>query len=336
VGYQKNVCEDLSGVPPAYMAWYQAMFERGQRVPPPVGGATTVYTPVAVLVTGHKLSVRELYSMPGLLRATYLDGRQFLVAKDKVSIDQKEVHLPAEKAQFCLSGGRYQIPVAAWTHGPHLKLYNLYRQEEVPVQLHVEQVMAVDGRLYVQNGENLLEILLQETGINTVLPVYHQVGVVSQYATRFYDGLAVQQLFGNTFLSVFPQTRQHVQVPVPSLQGHKVVNARYQDRVCVIITHDQNKYHRHVLRFSKDFRSNDIRTVQDVDVQVLNFTVLDNGVCLLLNEEGKLEMFRNDPNSAGVQLLEDPALSAGVVLTSSGSEAQFVHGDKLYAMTMRP
>jgi hypothetical protein len=95
------------------------------------------------------------------------------------------------------------------------------------------------------------------------------------------------------------------------------------------------RYDRLVFRFADDFGSYDARVVGDVSSTDLNFTVLDTGVVLHLDEEGALELFSRRAGAHGVQTFADAGVGADARLFHTGAQAYVARGPKLYKFTMR-
>ena len=157
-----------------------------------------------------------------------------------------------------------------------------------------------------------------------------------QNSTRLYQGCAIQSLLGDAWVSLFPQAGFHYQVAVPELKGHKIVQAKYDNQVLMVLATKNGQYHRFVFRFDpSNYKDYDVRTVKDVTATDLNFITLDTGVCVCLNEEEQLELFSNRRGSKSVKTIEDPALGGDMRLVKDGARVLFFRGNKLYSLRMK-
>jgi hypothetical protein len=94
------------------------------------------------------------------------------------------------------------------------------------------------------------------------------------------------------------------------------------------------KYDRFVFRYSSDFKTQDVQVATDISYTGINFTTLDSGVVMLMNEQEELELFSRNPNSAAKKVIADPAL-AGIRLYSQAGQAMFTRQNKIYKFSMR-
>ena len=126
---------------------------------------------------------------------------------------------------------------------------------------------------------------------------------------------------------------------MPELDAYRVMDAKY-DRgmkggVLVIKARTlKGRYDRLMFRFDDVFTKYDLRTSEDVDnASYINFVVTDAGVCILLNEDDKLELTSAHMGSTQMKIVEDKAL-AGARLYKQGTQVLLAKGDRLYAMKL--
>jgi hypothetical protein len=63
--------------------------------------------------------------------------------------------------------------------------------------------------------------------------------------------------------------------------------------------------------------------------------VNDAGVCMMVNEEEKVEAFSNLSNTTQVKMMEDPAIAGDMQLFHDGTAMLFAQGKKLYKISMK-
>jgi hypothetical protein len=154
-------------------------------------------------------------------------------------------------------------------------------------------------------------------------------------SARLFEGVAMQSLLGAYYASVLRPPGACHQVRLRELDGYHILDARLGGRVLVVIGATGGRYDRLVFRFAEDFADYDVRVARDVTSANINFTVLDGGVVLLLNDEDKLEVFSEERGSARLSLLADPSVRGDVRLFSAGPRALFARADKLYRLSLR-
>jgi hypothetical protein len=193
-------------------------------------------------------------------------------------------------------------------------------------------VMEYGNRIYIQNDCSILEAQFFE-GQKTLITL-RPVGNCLEKATQLYPGVAIQNLLGTYYASFFPQSGQCHQIAIKELTGYKVLDAKFENGVLMIVVSKRGKYDRFVMRFASDW-SYDLRVVKDVTYSGLNFTVLDNGICVCINEEEKVEIFSHTKDRADIKEIDDPAIDSSMKLFHKGMKVLFAKGNKLFSMSMK-
>jgi hypothetical protein len=329
-------------IPQNYLNWYKAIFEDGKRVPPPsdlVAMIQVVTQAVKQIGGSNNFSIDEIFEAPmEIIRHQYLGGKDVLVTNDrKIFVDKRPFAVPAtaNDPQIGMTPTT-QRPVAAWLEGREVKLWDVYMQREIPFILNGEAIMASEGRIYIKSHTKVLEVILTELP-NNLLASPHEVGSVMEHATNFYEGCVIQNLFDAHYASLFPATKQCHQFPLRELDGYKVIEAKYEHRVLMImaVNAKSGQYDRFVFRFARDWSGYDVRIVSDVQNMGLNFTVKDNGVGVCINEKEEVELFRAERGDANLTLIDDPAIEADMRVSHRGSETLVFKGRKLYSVNPR-
>ena len=213
-----------------------------------------------------------------------------------------------------------------------LRLWDVNRGMELSCSLNASGMMTTDGRIYVKQRAELHELRWLE--LPTALqPMLHPIANVLPQATRLFDGVAVQDMLGACYVSIFPQPGSCRTVRLCELDGAHVLDGRFDHNVLMLASEKAGKYAISVARFGEDYADYDLRTVDDVVSPDLNFVTLENGVCLWLNPQDELEIFSNRKGSGSVKVLNEPALH-GARLFKAGAQALFAKGETLYEMTM--
>jgi hypothetical protein len=65
---------------------------------------------------------------------------------------------------------------------------------------------------------------------------------------------------------------------------------------------------------------------------MINFIVLDNGICLLQNDE-KLEIFSN--TSTSIKIVEDNFLQQTYMLSQEGTQALAIVGNEVFKISLK-
>ena len=153
-------------------------------------------------------------------------------------------------------------------------------------------------------------------------------------ATRMFEGLAIQNLLGANYASIPGSGNVCHQVRLPALDSAQIVDAKLYRNVLVVVVAGKGQYDKLIFRFSRDFATHDVRRLPDVATTDIEFTVLDTGVVLHLNDDNNLEIFSSSKDSAQLSVLEDQALKENLKLFHTGAQALMAKGRNLYKFSL--
>ncbi len=352
-----RVCLPFSVIPPAYLSWYRALFEHGKRLPPPTDLREQLVLVVAAsagAVGNGPLQLIELCRFasdvvtPFVIRNTFSaltrDGLSGSVGPaGGVPSPVGTPLIPPVGGPGTPDGGpagaeigyspRERRPIAACVDAGRLVLFDLQQSRPLTTAIAADAVTSCDGRLLAQHGAVLHQVELLElpAGIQAALT---PVGNLLPNAARLFEGVAIQNLLGAWHAVLSPRAGTGYTVALPELAGYQVVNARYENQVLLVVGARAGQFDRFCFRFDPEFRHRDVRRDADVPNPELNFTVLDSGVVLLLNEQDELEMFSHRVGASDRQTLTDPALT-GAKLFHRGAQLLLARGGTLFAASLR-
>lgn len=208
--------------------------------------------------------------------------------------------------------------------------------EDVASVLNPSEVMSYNGTLYARTGDKILALTLTEVGSQSKDLAGPVVAAnVLEHATHLYPGTAIQSLLGACYVSVFPVAGTHHQIRIPELDGVRIQDAKYDNKVLMVVGFKKGVYNRWIFRFDDEFQAYDNRMIPDIKPESLNFVTLDTGLCVSMTEDETLELF---PNTKGVnksRVVSDPALSGEMRLYKKGGKVVFAKESKLYSLSLK-
>jgi len=326
----------VSVVPDAYRAWYEQIFAQGLRLPPPDEfGAAVVVVPRVKAVSGtNLLDIIELETLDSTVVSMWSDGAQLILVSDKsVWKDQRRFVPGGTVIGTAFSrAGRPVLVTHEGTETP--KLTDLSTKAAIPFRLAAREVAVHDGRLYCRGRTHIHEVVLTEAG-NQVIASSRVAANVLEHATQLFPGAVIQDMLGSAFVSLFIRAGAAQQVRMEELDEHRVLDAKFDGGVLMVLGEKKGRYDRFVFRFDPTHTSYDTRKVEDVQPEGLNFVVLDTGVCVCLTEEEKLELFSARKGSQAIKTVEDPVLGGDMKLSKKGGTVLFARGEKVYSMRLK-
>ena len=321
----------------AYMQWYRSVFIDNKRLPAPDQwqAVLSFVAKVKEIIGSNNFEIIELKQFADQVVGFYANkGREVVVTKEKVYIGGKETKIPSHKMRIGFTPKR-NIPYAAWLDDGVLKLTNLEDGSPIKVNLHGKSIMSCEGRVYVQGNNNISELAFVESGALFGAP--QSVASILPNATEMFQGVVIQDMFGNYVASVFPETGHHRQIKLDEIKDYRITEAKYEHNVLMVVAFhkESGQYDRFVYRFSTDWNGHDLRKVENISPVGINFTVLENGIVISLTEEEKIEVFSSKKDRPDVKSVGDPCIESDMRLCHVESEARFARGNKIYQIKFK-
>lgn len=333
-------CLPFDVIPEIYRKWFKAILEDGKRLPPPIdlSAVAQIITAVHKTVGSNNFDIKQLFEFVGNIietawigstKATLLDNGNLLL-NDKVAL--KDVPVSAKIGIT----NKNQHPVVAYTENNRLKLKNAITGGDIILDLFATDIMDCNGRLYIKNSTDLVEIQLIEVGNNIIAsPV--TVAQIMEHASKVFDGILIQNLLGAIYVSILPASTHHEQIRIKELDHYRIVDAKYSNKVLMTVCIDKkSQYDKLIFRFSDDFKTYDIRKIDNITyTSGINFAALDNGVCIHLNDDEDIEVFHNKKDSSALRVIDDTAVTGDMKLFSYGAQVLIGRGNQIFSMTMK-
>lgn len=200
------------------------------------------------------------------------------------------------------------------------------------------KIMQTEDRIYAQVGETVVELSILNTRNKDI--VARTRTYIMPKATTLYEGIVIQNILGDWHGTIFPDSQKTYQLKLPDLKGYKIIDAKYEKRVLMIIGNKNGKYDKFVYRFEKFGRQAEVEPKlfwksENITYSGINFTVLDTGVCACINDKEELLLFAASPSSNDIKKINDSILSSDMKLFSINNQLMFSKDNKVYKMKMK-
>lgn len=335
-----TVCNPLSVIPPRHLNYFKAVFQKGERSKPPLpdGIAPQQVPNEMVIIQGsQKFAVSQVtsYDSDLLFRINYC-GSEWAVTKTSIYFGSTP-HKRTEKfSRLMLCPAADGTPIAIGSSkGDTSVMATLAKDPTVPVF----KTRSKSGKFFIRNNAlytmwsgKLLETTFRSLG-GKIIGVEKPVENVAENSAVMYNGVILQVLLGRTWLAIPYQIGKSSSIPVPELDGYRIIGARCERNVCVVLSETSGKYYRHAIIFSDTlFREYTIRETPDVSYDEINMTVKDNGVCILLRDANSIEVFKD--NTQMVQV-SDPPFDSSMRLFSHSGQVFFANRNAVFTVSLR-
>lgn len=331
-----KVCYPLNIIPQGYRDWFKAVLEDGKRVAPPLdmNAVAVLARSFRIINSSQSLDINELDSLGSeIIDFFSKDGTDLIRAAGGFFLDRRRVCDNIGGPIGVAFTPKMNKTIIA-SSLPDVKLFNATDKKDIPLGIAADEVSSYDGRIYIRSKDKVFEVLFHENN-NRVVATTHLIANVLEHASRLYRGVVIQNLMGSTFASILDKSQMSYQIHIKELDSYRIVEARYENRILVVVGARGNVYDRMVFVFNDTFSAYDMRVVNDVALTGLNFTVLDSGVCVLLTEDEKLELFSNKYGSHSVKVIDDSALGNDMTLSRIGGKVIFHKDEKVFSMKMK-
>lgn len=305
-------CQTLDVIPKGHLKWFEAVFEKGERSAPPDPDQVQIVTgPVKakIISSNDKFNITVLRKYDSPIEAlSYIDGICYAITQKSVLGDNKEfatfspetgyVAKRTVKDLVAVQGDKPAIVEFNKLEG---KLrYKTFENKEIG-EIESKGFFVANRSVYTVVRDSLIEVSFRNTGVKTNAMQQSVANIFHNH--QVFDGLIVQNMLGTCRFSIPYQSGRCETVRVPELDKARIVDARYESCVAIVMAEEAGKYNRYTFVFSKDCKTYTTRIDKDVDLEDINFTVKDNGVVIATANNYKLELFADNDK---VKIVDSP------------------------------
>jgi hypothetical protein len=319
------------------MKWYTAVLNDGKRLAPPFGNEfiQMVATRIKTITGSNKFDIQEIHDyLLDVYNYVTFAGIQLVVTEKNIVLNNKILDLVNYK-HVGVTNKRNHV-VFAKTENGKLKLYDLTAQKEIECNLDSDATLSYSGTIYNKINGNIVQLLFIETGTDIAI-ASKVICQTMDNATSFFDGVAVQNMLGAHYVTLFPKPNVSYQIQIKELKNYtKILDAKYDNQVLFVVAIDaKGKTDQLVIRFDDHFETYDNRKHENITFTGINFVVLDSGVCVSINPSEQVELFSHAINSQSMKVVDDPIISNDMKLYKDGTKVLFATDSKIYSMKLK-
>lgn len=323
-----TACSDFGVIPDRHLEWFKEVFGRnGRSVPPLPDAAAPVAVPVSVRVIrkGGVFDVQEVFSLPEPICAVYSGyGITYALTKGALWKGRQQVEARGQGDVYVVFAGADMVILR------HLNGVLRFELNGKPQTEPADRVLMREGRLYTMLGDGLFEHIFRRVG-SSLAHSKRRVTTLMPKQVEVYDGVIIQTTIDKT-LAILPfgQGRAALRL-IPELDDYRIVDAKAQGHVMVVVGQRKGVYDRLVFCFAPDMQKYTVRVEQDIPTLGVNFTVLPSGVCVLVSGDAEIELFKDN---SSVRKVPDPPFDESMALFGTVKGLHFVDGNGVYRARM--
>lgn len=325
---------DFSCIPSQLRDWFKSTYQDGARSAPPTTlGPTAPSASARVLhstiTAGGAIIFEKIISYPTnrALRA-WPCGVALLASRDVIDIGDRRIigTLQSNSAEVIKAGQGWLL--ADWINGAPVFSYFDGASTAVQSPLAIKRYFRSGNRLFGVTDREMVELQFRLLG-KPVITAGARLSIRPN-STAWFNGVAVQDVFGNAFL-LLPTETGMVQPRVKELDGASIVSAKASGRFAAFIILEKTGDYRKVeIVFDKTFITYTTWT-GGTDSPELNMAILPSGVVATIVQDGELALFV--PTNGNMNKIADRNISTDMALTYSGTVLLYIRDGDVWRIT---
>jgi hypothetical protein len=328
-----DVWKDFSVIPKAHLEWYKRVFVKKERTAPPLPeGTILVGTIQPVMIVGNaSFEITKLFSYPEkILGHYYFNGMHYVLTEHGIYLGDRRIRTLSKKyRKMSLATVPSQDPVFVHKEGS-----TVYFEDITGTQVGIvaaADAMQYGGCIYTVYNGKMTQNSFQYMG-KKVLHLTKEIANIFEPATKLFPGVAVQDILGKCWLSIPYSFNKCASIAVPELDGVRILDAKFEGTICIIISEQKGKYKRTVLHFNDKMDSYTSRIEENIAYGGVNFTCLSSGVCVHIPTDGTVELFRDN---AKIKTVANPPFTTDMKLSNDVTGVLFINDTGLYTAKLK-
>jgi len=312
------------------LEWFKAIFVNGERTPPPFADATIPFVIPAIAISNtNTFIVSEVakYDSKISFRCNYF-GVEYIITLKNIYADKRIIYnnlLSHRGKMLVLSDNGNPIIVFI---GPHVNFFAL--DNKIIGSIASSGAAFVrNNAVYVVNSGHLIENTFK-TIKNKIIHQAKNVQNITNIAFQVCDGLIIQDLLGRKYISIPYALNKCLNKYIPQLDNYRIIDAKSEKNVTVIIGERGGVYNRFILVFDSNFLYFNVREVKDINYDAINFTVLETGLCVLLSNADEVELFKSNQS---LKTINSPPFDSTMKLFDRNGKVFFINNDTVFSVS---
>jgi hypothetical protein len=320
--------ENFNVIPPRHLDWFKLVFTKDERSIPPLPDSNVpllVPSQIVTITGTDKLTIEQVAACgSSIISVQQIMGVNYVVSQRMLYSGNNEVrpHDPKKKVLFCAAQGGSMV--SATKYGDHVEFAELYSGTKLDT-LKSSDIFERNGAIYSVVNGGLIESTFRTLGTK-LIHTSKSIENVSSRSAKIYSGCVIQDLLGKKYLTLPYALGKSFSKYLPGLDSVRIIDAKSDKNVTVIIGEEKGKYNRYVVVFDKKYTAFEIRVDVDVVYEPINFAVMDNGLCLLLASD-QIQLFAS---AQQYETLDNPPFDASMPLFATPSGFFFINGNTIH------
>jgi hypothetical protein len=322
---------DFKVIPARHLDYFKRVFLNGERGVPPLPDSSApllVPTQIITIQGTDKLKVEQIAAYAdNILAVTSIMGVYYVATKTHIYANTKEIGRHAAKKILLVSASDGTLVTAQQSLSNKIE-FRILTQSDPVGTAQSNEMFARNNAFYTISKGKLVESSFTAFG-NKMVHRVKEVENVSTTSAKMYNGCVIQDLLGKIYLTLPYKLGSCFSKHIPQLDGYRIVDAKAERNIVVVVGEKKGQFDRIIIIFNKAYDICDVRKVDNIAYDTINFTVMDNGLCVLLASDNELELFAT---AAQAETLTDPPFDATMRLFATSDGIFFVNGNSFHQL----
>jgi len=320
---------DFKVIPARHLDWFKRVFLNGERGIPPLADSSVpllVPTQVITIQGTDKIGVNEIaaYTNPIMALQTIM-GIYYVATKTHFYANKKEIGTHNAKKVALCSATDGTLIVGLQDNSNKIAFRDLTKADPIGTATS-DNMFTRNNAIYTTSRGKLVENTFSFFG-GKVIHRVKEVENVSVTSAKMYDGCVIQDLLGKMYLTLPYKQGSCFSKHIPQLDGYRIVGAKAEKNIIVVLGEKKGQFDRFIIIYDKTYTKCDVRKVDDVTYDTINFCVMDNGICALLASPTELELFAS---ATQCEVLANPPFDSTMKLFATSDGIFFINGNSFH------
>ena len=334
---------DFSNIPQNYYDWFIALFEKGERILPPdtTGAINVVMKQVKQNNVLNKLSIILIKEYEReILYHKFNRNDEIIKIVHGIYINDKQYDCKLTEEMILTDRKRIPILIDIVNNKLVYKSLNqMYDIKSNGGDITCTDKMIIENTIYVKSEDKIFELLFNDFGSDCWISLKNAWKIMSN-SSIFFSHVIYQNVLGRSYLVIpspnnFGLNSYCFYIQTSELDGFKIIDAKYNNKICIVIGSKKGIYTRFIFRFDENHQKYDCRIINDITYLEINFIVKDNGVVVLIIEDQTIEVFYNKIFDNQLNEVKNLNLPLPLKLCQDGNTTLFFKDNKLNKMKIK-
>jgi serine/threonine protein kinase len=325
-----DACQDFSVIPQKHLEWYKSIFIKNDRSIPPYPDQIAVSGVVIRTITSKGDFIVQLIHefVEPIKNVYFLNNELYIVTYTGIYLNNTKINefKTIKHVNFELCNVFGEKPIIAYLSKDNVHFVDFDKKEISQIQ--AQDMMFSNGMIYTINNCQIVQNSFERLG-----KIIHSADVVCNISSSYkvFSGVIVQDDFTKCRLAIPFDNKKSVNIHIPELDQRRVIEAKYKDGICVLITEKKGDYFRTIICFDKEHSKYDLKEEDISTPHIINFIVLPNKLCIMVDDE-KTVLFTD--NKKRKEMTNAP-FDVDMKLSNENMKVLFIDDNKLYSITMK-